>query len=168
MDARVEVEQQKGPADAVDQLLGELLLRDELVLAALLLRDVGDGEEQVPFVLLEPSPVDDHRAVTDGLEIVLDAIVLDFPATLREFVQQLPQLRNIPLAVAEFMDRVPDGSGFRNLEAFGEGAVGERHRHVRIKQRMGCRMVVTSASVIPLMNTLSPLWSAVLRLRSPS
>src|SRR3546814_513115 len=68
--------------------------------------------------------VEDHDARTDLREVVLDPVVFYGLRFGQDLIEQTPQLRNVPLAVAEVVKTTPDRLLGCDLETAIEGGIG--------------------------------------------
>ena len=102
----------------------------------LALGDILDGQENDPFLssfsFYLPG-IQQHDAVADGGKIVLDLIVVKGGLLGKDGFQQLPQLGDIPLLVAQIVDQLPHGLLWFHLEKFIEGTADRDHSQVLIQ-----------------------------------
>ena len=141
MDLQVPAQNYKKLTYAVDQLFGKLLLAFQLETQTLALGDVGDGKQnRVGGVLLvHPVAVEQHDALTDGLEFVLHPVVNNRAVLAQHLLEQAPQPGYVPLSVAEIVDEAAQGFCGFNLKLLQECPVRSLHAQSSIEdqQRLG-------------------------------
>jgi hypothetical protein len=106
--------------------------------------DVFDGEQnEVPATFArEPACLEQHGPLTKHLEQVIDAEIRHFPVFLQDLLQQRPQRRDIPLAVAKLEYHFVLGRLLSDLKQGVKGPVGRPDTEVGIenKQRLRDRL----------------------------
>ena len=91
------------------------------------LGDVLDGQQD-PLALslwvVDAPGVEQHGAAAQLLEVVLDLEIVDAGALCQDFPQQLAQARDVPLSIAQVVDKPADCLAGRDAEGAVEGAIG--------------------------------------------
>ena len=106
--------------------------------------DVFDSEQnEIPATFArEPACVEQHGPLTKHLEQVIDAEIRPFLVFLQDLLQQRPQRRDIPLAVAKLEYQFVLGRLLSDLKQGVKGPVGRPDTEVGIenKQRLPDRL----------------------------
>ena len=91
---------------------------------------------------LELASVEQHHATTDDREGVLQLEVVEDGALRDDVLEQCPQVGDVPLAVAQFVDQAVLGFFGGDVKCLIEGAVSALHtqRGVEDQQRLAHRV----------------------------
>ena len=107
-DAGIGISGDDGIADAGERGLEPHLLPAHLKFGVTAIRDVFDREkyERRRFgAIVQSTGVEEHDAPADVGKIVLDLVIVKVAVAGQQFIEQLTQRRDIPLAVAEIVDQ---------------------------------------------------------------
>ena len=106
----------------------------------LTLRDVVDGQEQHVGALLvasNPSSIDEHRALPDPLEIMVDAKVLHNALLGEDLAKQTAHLRYVPLTISKFEEGLSPRLARRQPESLKERRIGVGDVEARVQHHEG-------------------------------
>ena len=98
------------------------------------LRDVFD-REQDQLQVIDPTRVEQHDAVADRREVMLDLDIFEEIIVRQNLREQATQIRDVPLAMAKVVDHAPLGRGRLHPEGIVEGAIGGLHPQIFVEDQ---------------------------------
>ena len=105
-----------------------------------LLGDVLDREQKGETVVVgvkQLAGVEEHDAPTQVRELVLDLVALDRQALGDHRLEQVAQIGDVPLPIAELVERPADGLVATDLEGLEERAAGGHDAEIAVEHEQG-------------------------------
>jgi hypothetical protein len=104
------------------------------------LGDVLDREQERGGVVVgveQPAGVEEHGAPAEAGEVVLDLVALDRHAPRDDLLEQVAQVGDVPLAVAELVEVAAEGVVAADPEGLVERAAGADDAQVAVEHEQG-------------------------------